>query len=421
MVERSSVFSVRACQRAGEEKLLLNHLHRIGVNSQGWYAVHVHLSGLQPRNKQPKYLRIATQAFDTVTNNFETTLYMMSNFDMILVSKETPIEAIDEALNTVQSLFSDGSLTKDEDSSFEDHFTTWYDLSQASDLMVIEVDVKFLFEEAERLRTKELEERTSSLINQMDGEPLTARDLTVIAEKLQRVQINGLVQHQSAIVIEPDMNGRLLFNEHFISMSDFQAQIASDINLFGNPWLFIYLTELLDKRLLSIIAASDFSFTQEALSLNLNISTVLGREFKTFHRMLGENAKNILVELQMVDVLSDLGAFTYVRDFLNENGYRVILDGFNPLSLQFFDPTKLKADFVKIAWGREFKADTSQTKVSDVKETVLRLGKDQVILSRVDSEQAIKWALTLGIHRFQGRYVDTIADAMYVKGIIGDR
>jgi EAL domain-containing protein (putative c-di-GMP-specific phosphodiesterase class I) len=204
-------------------------------------------------------------------------------------------------------------------------------------------------------------------------------------------------------------------------MLDLQAQIALGINLFGNPWLFNYLTELLDKQLLSFIAANNFPLSREELSLNLNISTVLGPEFQTFHRTFGENAKNILVELQMVDVLSDLGTFAYARDSLHENGYRVILDGFNPLSLQFFDPTKLKADFVKIAWGREFKADTSQTKVLDVKETVLRLGKDQVILSRVDSEQAIKWALMLGIHRFQGRYVDTIADAMYVKGIIGNR
>jgi EAL domain-containing protein (putative c-di-GMP-specific phosphodiesterase class I) len=421
MAERGSAFSILGGQSAEEEKLLLNHLHRIGVNSQGWYAVHAHLSGLQAGNKQPKYIRIATQAFDTVTNNFESTLYVMSNFDMILVSKETPIEAIDEALSTVRSLFSEDPLTEGEEGLFEDRFTTWYDLSQASDLTAIDADVKFLSEETERLRTEEVEERTSSLINQMDGELLTARNLTVIADKLQRVQINGLVQNQSAIVIEADMNGRLLFNEHFISMSDLQARIAPDTNLFGNPWLFNYLTELLDKRLLTVIAARDFSVTREAVSLNLNISTVLGREFQTFHRMLGENAKNVLVELQMVDVLSDLSTFAYARDSLHGNGYRVILDGLNPLSLQFFDPRKLKADFVKIAWGREFKADTLQTKASEVKEIVLRLGKDQVILGRVDSEQAIKWALTLGIHRFQGRYIDTIADAMYVKGIIGDR
>jgi len=255
----------------------------------------------------------------------------------------------------------------------------------------------------------------------MDGEILTARNLAVISEKLQRVQINGLVQYQSAVEIEPDMKGRLLFNEHFISMKDLQRRIAPDTNLFGNPWLFSYLTELLDKRLLSVIAARDFSASRDAVSLNLNISTVLGREFQTFHRMLGENAKNVLIELQMVDVLSDLSTFSYARDSLHDNGYKVILDGLNPLSLQFFDPSQLETDYVKIAWGRELKADTTQTKVAEVREVVLRLGKDKVILGRVDSEQAIVWALSLGIQRFQGHYVDTIADAMYVKGIIGDR
>jgi hypothetical protein len=73
MAERSGAFLILGCQRAGEEKLLLDHLHRIGANSLGWYAVHVHLSGLQAGNKQAKYIRIATQAFDAVTNNFEST------------------------------------------------------------------------------------------------------------------------------------------------------------------------------------------------------------------------------------------------------------------------------------------------------------------------------------------------------------
>jgi EAL domain-containing protein (putative c-di-GMP-specific phosphodiesterase class I) len=421
MAEHSTSFSIIGQKNAEEEKLLLNHLHRIGVNPQGWYGVHAHLSGLQSGDQQPKFIRIATQAFDNLTNNFDSTLYLMANFDMILISKETPIEAIDEALSNVRSLFSEDPLTEGEEGSFEDRFTTWYDLSQNSDLTALDADVKFLSEEAECKRSREEEERTSSLINQMDGEPLTARNLTIISDKLQRVQIDGLVQYQSAIIMEADMKGRLLFNEYFISMSDLQRRIAPDTNLFGNPWLFNYLTELLDKRLLSVIAARDFSVTRDAVSLNMNISTVLSREFQTFHRMLGENAKNVLIELQMVDVLSDLSTFQYAKDSLVDNGYRVILDGLNPLSLQFFDPSQLNVDFVKIAWGREFKADTTQTKVSEVREIVIRLGKDQVILGRVDSEEAIKWALSMGIQRFQGHYVDTIADAMYVKGIIGDR
>lgn len=421
MANQNATFSILGKKNAEEEKLLLNHLHRIGVNPQGWYGVHAHLSGLHPGNQQAKYIRIATQAFDAVTNNFESTLYIMSNFDMILVSKETPIESIDEALANVRSLFSEDPLTEGEEGSFEDRFTTWYDLSQNTDLTALDADVKFLAVEAEQRRNREEEERTSSLINQMDGEILTARNLAVISEKLQRVQINGLVQYQSAVEIEPDMKGRLLFNEYFISMKDLQRRIAPDTNLFGNPWLFSYLTELLDKRLLSVIAARDFSASRDAVSLNLNISTVLGREFQTFHRMLGENAENVLIELQMVDVLSDLSTFAYARDSLHDNGYKVILDGLNPLSLQFFDPSQLETDYVKIAWGREFKADTTQTKVAEVREVVLRLGKDKVILGRVDSEQAIVWALSLGIQRFQGHYVDTIADAMYVKGIIGDR
>ena len=41
-----------------------------------------------------------------------------------------------------------------------------------------------------------------------------------------------------------------------------------------------------------------------------------------------------------------------------------------------------------------------------------------MILARADSEDAIKWALGLGIQRFQGHFIDRVVDAMITKGII---
>jgi hypothetical protein len=41
-----------------------------------------------------------------------------------------------------------------------------------------------------------------------------------------------------------------------------------------------------------------------------------------------------------------------------------------------------------------------------------------VILSKVESDAAVKWGLEIGIQRYQGHYADCIVEAMVLKGIV---
>ena len=116
-----------------EETLLRDHVRRIERSRQGTYAVHIHISKLHVRYLQPHYLRVATRAFDNLVANFEVMIYMMSNSDMILVCRETPIEDVDEPLYKVRALFSEDPLAMGEEGSLDDRFTTWYDLTLPSD------------------------------------------------------------------------------------------------------------------------------------------------------------------------------------------------------------------------------------------------------------------------------------------------
>ena len=43
------------------------------------------------------------------------------------------------------------------------------------------------------------------------------------------------------------------------------------------------------------------------------------------------------------------------------------------------------------------------------------VGKERFILSRTDSEEAIRWALTLGVRRFQGFFIDTLVNRQIEK------
>ena len=400
-----------------EERLLLDHVHRIEAAPKGYYAVHIHLSQLGIQYRQPHFIRIAGRSFDALTNAHDVTHYVLGSSDMVLICREVSVNEIDPPILKLRSLFSEDPLTSGVEGSLDDRFTTWYDLSQAGDRSSFLSVAEELEAEAQarlrrRLETGEGPGRT------MLGEPLAPGNLSTVTNRLQSVRIADLVRQQSAVEVYPGARGDVLFQEHYVSMIDLQKRIAPDVNLFANPWLFQYLTEVLDRRLLSVVAQSDFAAMKDAMSLNLNIATVLSPGFQTFHEKAREAAGRVVIEMQAIDIFSDITAYISARDWLHGHDYRVLVDGLSPLALQFFDPTPLEADFVKVTWSQEFLDGIPEDRMEDMRHMVKNLGTDTLILGRAESEDAVKWALTLGIHRFQGHFVDQLVDAMVAKGII---
>ena len=165
--------------------------------------------------------------------------------------------------------------------------------------------------------------------------------------------------------------------------------------------------------MLAVIGRKNFAELKEPISLNLNIGTVLSRDFANFNRVVGDHASKMLIEFQVIDIFADMNTYGYARDMLRDRGYRVIVDGVNPLAMQFFDPSTLKPDFIKIAWDRAFEDDADDAgRIKTFKEIVRQAGKDSIVLARVDSEKAVKFGLGLGVSRFQGYFIDKLVQAM---------
>jgi len=394
-----------------QEAVLLEKLSRIEENPSGYFAVHVHLSLLRPSNRQRHFINIAVRVFDNLVNNADAILYLMMNQDLVLICREVLVEDIDPYINKVRAMFSEDPLTSSED-EFEDRLSTWYDLASKEDFAAFlsaatELSVKAQVMIEEMQRSREKEDTANS------GDPLSARNLAAINQKLQATRIADLIRQQTCIRIAPGKAGAFVFREHFIAMTELRERVSPGINLFSSAWLFQYLTETLDKRVLSVIGRKNFDEMKDPISLNLNIGTVLSRDFNNFNRIVGDNAHKVVIELQIIDIFADMNTYGYARDMLQDRGYKVLVDGVSPLALQFFDPANLRPDYIKVAWGKEFEDDTSDgSRVKMFRETVEHAGKDSIILYRVDSEKAVKWGLALGISRFQGYFIDKLVQAM---------
>ncbi len=394
-----------------QEATLLDKLARIEENPSGYFAVHVHLSRLRPTNRQPHFINIAIRAFDNLVNNADAVVHQMMNQDLMLICREVMVDEIDPYITKVRSMFGEDPLTMGED-DLEDRLTTWYDLSAQEDFAAFLSVVTELSVKAEQM-IDEIRRKTSDQAGADQGDPLNARNLAAINQQLQSTRVADLIRQQACIRISPGEAGEIVFHEHFVAMGELKERVAPAVNLFSSAWLFQYLTETLDKRILAVIGRKNFETLKDPISLNLNIGTVLSRDFANFNRVAEAAADKLVVEFQIIDIFADMNTYGYARDMLQERGYRVLVDGVNPLTIQFFDPATLRPDFIKVAWGKEFEEDADDTRrLAVFNETVKHAGRESMILARVDSEKAVKWGLSLGISRFQGYFIDKLVLAM---------
>lgn len=392
---------------SSSENLLIGRLKRIENNASGYFAIQVHMSHLRKANRQAHFIQIATRTFDGLVEGHDATLFSMTNVDLVVVCRNIDVDEVDKVIDKVRGLFTEDPLTVIDESGFEDNFVTWYDLSNSEDFASFFSVIADLSLEADRLHAE--------LENQRDrekaaGEPLEAANLSEINTKLMRSRIADLLQHQTCLLVRSGGAGEVVFREHFVSMAQVRERIAPEKNLFASPWLFQYLTETLDRRILSVLSEWDYGELEEPISVNLNVSTVLSRDFQAFHKAIGDHTDKVVVEMHIIDVFSDTRNYGYARDSLQERGYRVLVDGLDPMSLQFFDVSNFAADFIKISWNQSLQEEDGKERLEEMKEIILAAGRESVILGRVDTEKAVKWGLGIGVSRFQGFFIDRLAE-----------
>lgn len=397
--------------KAGDEDLLLSHLQRLLTEPSGSFGVHIYLSGLRSGNRRVISLSSAKRLLDEFASGHNATLFSLSNADLVLLCRNMPVEEVDSVLKKVRGLFPDDPLTQSDIGTYEDRFTSWHDLSQPDDFRSYYVKIKDQAAAAAVRLEKEIKNFEARQHKANIGTPLAPNNLAAIDQIMRKTQIADIIRNQSVYHLASGRVGAVMFREYFIAMNELKFRVAPSVNLFGNPWLFQYLTETLDRRMLAVMSRRNLAQMDGSISLNLNINTIMSRDFQQFHDSLGNLTSRVVVEMQVIDIFSDLPAYRYARDLLQERGYRVLVDGLSPLAINFIDPSVLRADYLKISWNPEIVDEIQDDIIGNMRKIVSKAGKDDVILSRVDSQEAIKWGAGLGISRFQGHLIDKLTAA----------
>ena len=384
-------------ERATPESVLLETAERVGRIREGRMAVQIHLSQLQPQNRDDGHIRIAARLFETMVDSYQGQMFVLTNSDIVLVCKDAREADLDAAVYKIRALFSKDPLTYSSNQD-EDQFASYYDLEiEYDDFLALCQQLQA----AAKQRIKD--ERARPPIKELD-----AVTLGQVIERISKAEIGSVVRRQPCVYIDDRRIAQVVFQEFYVSIFDLQKALVPDINILANRWLFQHLSQALDVSVMGALRKAGLTAPPVAYSLNLNMSSTETPQFKEFVNAV-KGTSGVYVEFQLQDILNDLNQFFRIRDDLRSKQISTVLDGMNSLSLQFVDAELYDTDFVKVNWSGDISTDIQTV---ELQQALGPVGFDRVILARCDNEDAIAWGLDHGIRLYQGRFLDRLVAAV---------
>lgn len=385
------------------EAKLVEILRAIKGDAGGYYALHFHLSMLQEHYRSEFQIRIAVNILNDIFREAEGSILISGDGDIFIIYHGQNKSLLDKAIFQLRYLFVDDPLSYNSDGSENDAFCAMFDLM-------------FQWRPFYRFCMERLEFATQALVappvemvdDALEWGPL---QLARVIDDLSRIDFGYALRRQPICVARKGQKIRPVFHEVYINIGHLQRLLNTETNLLTSRWLFKYLTEVLDQKVMELIAERPRVYMDRSISLNLNVETILSPEFMVFHdKINGSVNSGLMVEMHVADVFLDLPAFREARTLLDRLGHRVCLDGLTNDSFVQVDRHRLGFDLAKLRWNADMAGDLTTDKNKQLAEAVMRCGSNRMVLCRCDSHHAIEYGHRLGISLFQGRYPDRVID-----------
>jgi hypothetical protein len=368
----------------------------------GWRAVHFHLSRLQSHHRRDTHLQIAANMLDEVVQRFEGRLFVLGNCDIVLLCRGARRKTVEGAVQLIRYLFNDDPLSlHDEDGS---EFCSIFDL---------EADYERFLALAQRLHDAQAKRLADDVPRKAPPPPRPRRPLDPahlgeVLGVIARADLTNVMRRQAIWSLVPGAAPQPLGEELFVSIEELGQALAPDYHLGNDRWLFQYLTQALDRRVLSLLS-KDYPNLNRGLSLNVNVATLLSPEFLNFEEHLPIRARgNIMLELQLADIWSDFGAYLFAANLAKQHGHRLILDGVKRSALPMIDSARLGLDFVKLVWDDGMLALEGDAQ-REFRRGLAACAPARVILMRCERAEAVSVGQAAGIALFQGWTIDRLA------------
>lgn len=398
------------------EHRLLEDLRAIAASPASRALIRLHISRLQPEHRDIRGLREAESAFEDLARMRVARLYRLRNSDLMVMFEGSEGMAIEKCVTKLLRLWgADPLLVKFKSDPRKNRLTSWFDLATEYGQLMQFAERQVGVEDRPAKSLEDLvAEHETRRSSRERGQPMTPSGLQRAEDAFARVDLSSFTRRQPVCAFVDSGKTEVVFTEVFVSIGDLRETLMPGTDFAANPWLFQRLTQTLDRRVMAQIGRrDDRSLTREGFSVNLNVATLLSEEFLEFDEDFTQGAQDAVLELRLEDIFSDLPAFIFARDFVQERGYRVCLDGVSLATMPYADMNRLNVGYSKLMWSNDMAAIAGTPKGHALRDMIRERRRGKVILARCDSEAAVRIGQQLGITLFQGRYVDGLRREKY--------
>ncbi len=380
--------------RGYQETLLVDTIDRMRRNPEGRKVVHLRLGEMLPQNRTAVRLKILNRMFRSLESGRQVQMFNLSGGDLVMIVNSGVQRDVNNIIHRIRTLFESDPITMP-DGNGEDRFCIWFDLS---------LDSALALHAAQEL--KRVAQTGPQRVEAPPLPPLTPQTLDEIQKKLAFANIVPFVRDQPVLRINPTTyEAAIEFVEFFLSVGELQRAAAPNINILGDRWLFQDLSRTMDMRMLDTVVRAPHAREAAAISLNLNLETVITTAFQGF---LANMPKKVVVEVQPIDVFTNPSMFMDVQSAMKSMGHAMLIDGLNVATLRLLDAASLKPDYIKVAWSPELSEIGNSSAGAVMAAVTAAVGEGKVIISRCESSKAMSWGLKNGVTLFQGRFLDSL-------------
>lgn len=391
---------------ANIEAKLLDVVRAVKGEPGSHYAIHFRLSGLQEQYKSEFQLKIAVNILNDIFRVEQGSIFVARDGDLFIIYHGEDRNILEKAVFQLRYLFVDDPLANNEDGSENEDFCQIYDLA-----FQWRAFHRICLERLELAKAAEVQGKTSARPRGASRGIFSPSDLLDIEDKLEEIELGYALRRQPLCAVKKGSPVKPVFHEVYVNMAHLKRLLDTNVDLPSNKGLFKYLTEALDKKVLKIIMERPKAYMSGAISLNLNVSTILLPEFAAFcKKNSGAGKVPIVIEVNVADVFADMNMFLMAKNLAHDLGCRICLDGLTDTSFIHVDRERLGFDLAKLQWNADMEGDLGSKENRQLAKAIEACGSNRMILCRCDSQHAIDYGHALGISLFQGRYPDRMLD-----------
>jgi EAL domain-containing protein (putative c-di-GMP-specific phosphodiesterase class I) len=416
--------AIQIVYKAAEVKLMetLNDIQE----PFGWAAVHFHLSDLLEQYKSEYQIKIAINLIHDLLKSYMGGIFLLADQSIIMMCYRLEKAVQNKLIFQLRYLYMDDPLAYTETGQENPDFCTVYDLEndwhEFFDLCTRRMAMAGRRAQGTAPAAAPSDKMSSAYPVRQPKKPvlekpelpvapagLSASRLASIERDLKHADLRKVIRRQPVCTSMPNMPVRRVFDELYIHIAHLRQMLKSDVDFLSNRWLFKYLTQTLDERVIELVGQNPGQYLDSPISINLNVETLLSSAFAEFDASLKAATKvSIVIEIPIVDVFADMAAFIYARQEVQKLGYRVCLDGLTTRSFSSVDREKLGVDLIKVQWNADVAGDLETKENRELFNAVKTTGSNRVILCRCDNQQAVQYGQAMGISLFQGRHLDAL-------------